>query len=384
MIDSTLKRKLAGCAILGGVAIFLSMLSHNSVESLDKTWWAKRKISTSAPKTPVDSISTQDLPQRLADFSFERENFANPNERAEFLLNAYRTSYRGLGEEARSILDAIQAIGLAPSVKNAKSVRAALAETSQYQERVALIRILGTMYDGIDENSEKQVLIDSLRELCNDKSDDVARSAILTYARLGFFSDTLQLLNDAKTSARIDDTEYHTELAYLFALAPSETQKDIAEQLLRGNSSLSRDIVASALGKFSYAAGLEKAAAERIYSMLTMNEPVFSGGPHEFGLSDAIRYGEWVSGVGNLYEALTGESKSKFVTEQILNSSVDPRKPIAALYLMSPEERMSLGLTPSAASEVLNRVNSFVATNEKNVTAQEAASASTAFLRGVK
>lgn len=298
------------------------------------------------------------------------------------LLKAFRTRYLGTGQDGRALLDAVSATGLAPSAQNLKTVRAALSETSNASERAGLIRLLGSLYSQLGDPAERQAVLEDLRQLSASKEGEVRRSAVLAYSRLGFFEDSLKMLSEARVSESIGPDEYHVEIAHLLPLAPDSAQSEIARNLADGGSSLARDIVASSLIRPDYAVSIPKGVAREIYTMLTENEPVFSGSPQAYGLSDAIRYAEWLQGMANLHHAITGESQQAFLQSHLLDAAVDPRKLVAAAQLTNLDGGLSQALGAQASSQVSARVARLAAESEQQSIFGEATSSALQRLKG--
>jgi hypothetical protein len=352
----------AACAlVLVGVAISLFGNREHVKERLAVLQRPDTEGARSAEARAA--VSMEDLPRRLADSSFFRVAFSSEQTRAEFLLKAFRTRYLGTGQDGGAVLDAVHAVGLAPSAQNVKAVRAALSQTSNPRERVGLIRLLGSLHSQLEDAGERQALLEDLRQLSASDDVEVRRSAVLAYSRLGFFPDSLKMLAEARAAESIGPDDYHMELAHMLPLATDSAQFEIVRDLASGGSPLSRDIVASSLMSPDYASSIPKAVAREVFTMLAENEPVFSGDPQAYGLSDAIRYAEWLHGMANLHHALTGETQQSFLQRRLLDDGADPRKLVAAAQLTNFDGGLSQALGADASGRVTARLNRFAAAN---------------------
>lgn len=172
------------------------------------------------------------------------------------------------------------------------------------------------------------------------------------------------------------------ELAHLLPLAPAGAQLQIARDLAAGGSVLSQEIVASSLLNAAYASALPKEVAQEVYKMLAENEPVFSGSTQAYGVSDAIRYAEWLQGMANLNQALTGQSPQAYVRERLLDDQADPRKLVAAAQLITPDGGLAQAMGPEATMKISARVSRFAAEIDQQGVLGEAAAAALERLRG--
>jgi hypothetical protein len=254
---------------------------------------------------------------------------------AQTLLNQYNTQYRNSGIEGRKMLDGVHATGLGKTADNVKSIRSLLTSAVSNDEKVALARILGSLYTPDDITGMNNVIAQDLKREVYSGQKEVARAGMLAYSRLNYFPDSGDVLLYAKNNGVIDTETYYGELAHLVPYAPANDQFSLVAKIKEGNSPYATEILAFITKNPEVMKKVYPETQKAILATLQNREPKFAQALGEFGLIDAIRYSTWLHSVAVLDSANSNVRYEDAVLSHLNDQWVDPRKIMA--FLLSAE-----------------------------------------------
>jgi hypothetical protein len=270
------------------------------------------------------------------------------------------------GYAGRMMLDEVDVLGIDKTAKNFKLVSDLLKSHTSNEEKEVLAKILASFYSREDANGWNSQVLDDLRQLTHSGNKELARAAILSFSRLGYFPDSESLLLAAKNSKYITDRDYYRELSYVLLLAPAANQKLIADTIKAGGNSLSAEIFSSMLQDKDSVKIMSPEALAIIKAFIFEHEPKFSQAPDEFGLVDAVRYGEWLNAVAVLRGGNDSRHVDSVLMEHLSNVNTDPRKMISYLMTSDADRFISNVGSSEAFRKMQQRIDVYAAQNAEN------------------
>jgi hypothetical protein len=243
--------------------------------------------------------------------------------------------YRGRGAPAAGVVEQLYARGLAPTPANIALVRGWLAGAGGPDYKVAVIRLLGSLYRSDAPAATRLGMARDIRAQVQSGDRRVALAAVQTFARLGFQNDLPDVLDDARVRGIIDDDDYAQEVALALPLAPPGRQPALAAKLAEKNNAFGAQVLASTLTTPAEVARIAPAAAATLRDYMAGREPVLSVALGNFGLGDGGRYAEWLHTVAMLEEASGKRSYAQAVWARLNDENTDPRKILG--FMTAPE-----------------------------------------------
>lgn len=284
--------------------------------------------------------------------SLPYENGQSKSEKNHDLSENPVASYKSTpGMLGRIALDEIYSRGVPQNKQSIISVRALLAQGVTSDEKVSLARILGSLYRADDSLGENENILMELRRLANDPSNEVVRSAVISYARLGYLKDSESLLYAAYARDALGTDDYYGELAHLVDIAPARDKIGLTEKIKNSANSYASDILAmSLIGGQEGAKNYPVDSLSNISQIFRKTEPEFSYGMGEFGLMTAMRYANWLRANAVIENQMSGKDVDVAIIEILSQPKTDPRKVLS--FFLIPEstpliESASIG-SPSA------------------------------------
>lgn len=264
------------------------------------------------------------------------------------------------GLAGRNILDEMYVKGVPKGHDSVLATRELLKKGISDDEKVALTRILGSLYQPGNSVSDNEGILFDLKRLASDGNREVAGMAAITYARLGYFSDSESTLASAYEANALNADGYFGELAHLLDIAPPNARPQIAKKINDSSNAYAADILASSINGDPESLGNHsKNVASEIAQLLQKNEPEFSSGMGEFGLFTAIRYSTWLRASAKLEGQSSGREVDALVIENLSRPGTDPRKVMA--YLLDSKADSILNNAPpgSAARGLIEISNKY-------------------------
>lgn len=240
------------------------------------------------------------------------------------------------GIAGRNELDRIYVEGFPISEKSALAARALLRAGPSDDEKIALARILGRLYSPDNLTGYNADLLLDLRALINDNNKQVGRSAALTFSRLGYLPGSDAVLKTAFDNHVLGVDDYYGELAHMAPSAPAGVQDDLLAAVRNSANAYAADVLASSINADPAALkAYSGRSVDEIRQLLGNAEPRFALASGEFGLTDAVRYANWLRASAQIDSAASGQSIDALIVSKLSLPGTDPRKILA--YLLTPE-----------------------------------------------
>ena len=278
------------------------------------------------------------------------------------------------GIAGRNELDRIFAQGVPLTTQSALAARALLQRGLSDDEKIALARILARLYAPDDPTGYNAELLLDLRGLMGDANRQVARSAVLSFSRLGYLPGSDALLKDAFDKQILGAEDYYGELAHMAPLAPARVQDELLSAVRASSNAYAADILAHAINDNPKVLnGYSAQAVGEIIELLGRTEPRFPSATGEFGLTDAVRYANWLRATAQLESRIHGIDPDRAIVDRLGLPGTDPRKITA--YLLTPEASplLSTARLGSPAGSLVAMSNQYAAQHPGNKNLQSAA-----------
>ncbi|UMT85538.1 hypothetical protein QRO08_24530 [Paracidovorax citrulli] len=275
------------------------------------------------------------------------------NASAQSLFSEYLSLRNQSDIQRTALLDIINSKNLPATQNNTNSLVQSYKSSNSEPEKIAILRLLGQMYDQGDVGV-KNTALDAILSATQDVQLSVAGEATRIYSESGYFSNSLAVLNKARDSKIIDRDTYAASLAKLMLIAPQEAVQRIASMLSEGDSRRAIDILSLAFStdsQYSLAPGSRKIILE----MLEKNEPEFPKDKARMGALDAIRYDTWLNASANLAQSVKGEDRNSYVSRKLMAPNIDERK-LVAYVVSASQESSSLNVKSVSSTQRIRQL----------------------------
>lgn len=249
-------------------------------------------------------------------------------------LRAYQV---GSNREGRNRLDEMYARGIPRTAQSVLELRSILSRNPSGEEKIALARLLGSLYSPDNITGQNADILLDLRQLTTDPDKLVARSAVFTYSRLGYFNDVETVLQNALKQEILEEDDYYGELAHLSTAPSLETarRQNLLTSIVRENNTYAVEILMDSTARENALGNYSKEEIAALAGVFAKNEPNFPSATSQFGLGDAVNYATWLRATAKVNSALSGGSADELIVAKLQEKNTDPRKVIG--YLISPE-----------------------------------------------
>jgi hypothetical protein len=304
---------------------------------------------------------------------------------AQAMIGQYIVQYHNnSGLEGRKVLEHVHALGLDITADNVKITRSLLSSTMKSDEKVVLTRILGSLYTHNNKTGMNSEITQDLKGVIYSDQKEVARAGVLAYSRLGYFTDSGEVLLHAKNSGIIDTDEYYGEIAYLVPYAPANDQINLVTKIKGANNQYAMEILAFSTQDSEIRTKVDAEAKKIVLSSLEANEPGFAQAPKEFSLIDAVRYSTWLQSIATLSSATSNVKYEDVVLAHLNNFNTDPRKIMA--FLMSSDGKTLIQKIGKGGSldSALERISLYLKQIPPSIIMEEVVQDITASINSVK
>jgi len=336
------------------------------------SWLETRPVATMAPDQDAGaSVRGSGAPTSSAAARYAMEiAVARNRQDSENALAAYVARP---GIEGRNELDRIFAQGVPQTTRSVLAARALLKAGLSDGEKIAMARILGSLYSPDNVTGYNADILLDLRSLVADSNKEVARSAALSFSRIGYLPGTDALLKTAFDNRVLSPDDYYGELAHMAPLAPAGVQDELVSAIRTSGNTYAADILAGSINEDpkrlnSYSARSQNEIAQ----LLGNTEPRFASAAGEFGLTDALRYANWLRATAQVESLAQGTDVDASIVARLGAPGTDPRKITA--YLLTPEASslLSSALVGSPGGGLVAATNRYAAQYPGNKTLQSA------------
>lgn len=278
------------------------------------------------------------------------------------------------GIEGRNELDRIFAQGVPLTTRSALAALALLRAGISDDEKIALARILGRLYSPDNATGYNSDILLDLRSLIGDSNKEVARSAALSFSRIGYLPGSDALLKTAFEARVLSADDYYGELAHMAPLAPAGVQDELLSAIRGSANPYAADILAGSINDDpkilkSYSAR----STNEIAQLLGNSEPRFASAAGDFGLTDAVRYANWLRATAQVENLSQGTDVDAAIVARLSTPGTDPRKITAYLLMPEASSILSSALLGSPAGGLVSASNQYAAQHPRNMTLQSAA-----------
>jgi hypothetical protein len=244
-------------------------------------------------------------------------------------------AYRGRSVPPAATIEQLYAKGLEPTAPNIAAVRAWLGGTGSADHKVALVRLLGSLYAEQVPAPLKLAIARDVRTQIQSGDRRVALAAVQTFARLGYQTALLSVLDEARARALITDDDYAQEVALALPLAPRDAQAVLAQKLVAKDNAFGAQVLASTLTSPEEVGKIAPQAAAGLRDYLQGREPVLPVALGQFGLGDGGRYAEWLHTLALLEQSSGKRPYAEAVWARLNDERTDPRNLLG--FLTAPE-----------------------------------------------
>ncbi|MGJ7511515.1 hypothetical protein [Variovorax sp. GT1P44] len=278
------------------------------------------------------------------------------------------------GIEGRNALDRIFAQGVPVATRSALAAHTLLRAGISDDEKIALARILGGLYSPDNATGYNADILLDLRSLVGDSNKEVARSAALSFSRIGYLPGSDALLKTAFEARVLSADDYYGELAHMAPLAPAAVQDELLSAIRGSANPYAADILAGSIHDDPKVLGSYSARSlNEIAQLLVNSEPRFASATGEFGLTDAVRYANWLRATAQIESVGQGSDVDAAIVAMLSKPGTDPRKITAYLLMPEASSILSSALLGSPAGGLVTSSNQYAAQFPRNATLQSAA-----------
>lgn len=256
-----------------------------------------------------------------------------PEVSAEELIRQYSSTKSD--SDRISLLSRVHAQGVSPTKTNITSLRNLLGGKLSDGERVIVVKIIGEMYTLDDSAGFNSAIERDIRSHIYSGAREVARAAIFSFSRMGYFEDSLSVLAYAREKKLIGIDEYFGEIAHALPNAPKYRQNELVSILATEDNPYGIEVVTMHIVHPVASSGLYPETLLSLEKLLARNEPNFPLALGQFGYNDAFRLTEWLHARAALHVRLGRGTYSGFVLSYLNAPKTDARKILA--FLSSPE-----------------------------------------------
>ena len=222
---------------------------------------------------------------------------------------------------------------LAPTAANVSAAVARLGRTSSMDEERSLVRLLGQLHFKSPDTAVRATIERLLVSLAAAPGTQkaVATAAVTTYSRMGYFGDSIAVVNRAQAAGLLHPDDYYRELVVMVAGAPSADQLKLLRMIRAGNNAFGLELMADLLVHRETVESLETPVLQEAQALLADREPGFSSEPGSFGVSSMKRYQDWMMASVLVDSRVRGEPHHVNMARRIKFIESDPRKLLSVL-----------------------------------------------------
>ncbi len=244
-------------------------------------------------------------------------------------------AHRGKSLPTAAKIEQLYARGLQPSPANISTVRGWLAAQGNTDQKVATIRLLGSLFRENGAAALNLAIARDIRTQTRSGDASIALAAVQTFSRLGYQPELIAVLDEARARKLITEDDYAQEIALALPLAPVGAQPALAQKLAENNNAFGAQVLAATVTTLEEAGRIAHQAAAALRNYMIAREPVLPMALGDFGLGDGGRYAEWLHTLA-MFEQVSGQrSYAEAVWTRLDNEATDPRKILG--FLTAPE-----------------------------------------------
>lgn len=268
-------------------------------------------------------------------------------------------------------LDELNVNGFFGTNKNIKELDERFRLSKDIEEKIRLARLYNSAYFHTEDNLVRQDISRKLTALLRSEDNtSVGRALAFSHSRLIFDNQTKENLSTAFAKKFLTEDDYYGELAHVFQGAPDSSRSEIISEISKSRNRYASEITADLLIN-SPNPGLPK--ADRLLLIQYLNEfpPGFGATPTSFGMTDAIRYEQWLRAIANLESQDKSVSPELLIFQKLSARETDPRAAIAFLLSPEAEKLVTMSSHDKYMSELKHKALEFINQNPSATALQQ-------------
>jgi hypothetical protein len=244
---------------------------------------------------------------------------------------------------ARFFLDTIRAVPLGATAERVSKIEDALyGGMHEEQVKRALVNVLASQYETnealtLPEQSRlgaNPLVLAALSKAARSPDTAISYQGVMQYTRLGFFPDTLPILNAALSNGAISRSDYTRELGFLLPLIQEPEAQRLALEAITHSGvpgGLTADDLATVVLWPFALPSLHLDTLSQIQKHLAENQPVFPDAVAPIDFLDLVRYNDWLSASTVIEAKLSGGSSEDRMATFVMQEGADPRGLLAVV-----------------------------------------------------
>ncbi|KDP84115.1 hypothetical protein CF70_020680 [Cupriavidus sp. SK-3] len=244
---------------------------------------------------------------------------------------------------AKFLLDTMRLLPLRATTERVSKIEDALyGSIHEQQVKRALVNLLASQYETnealtLTEQSRLGVnplVAATLAKAARSPDTEISHQAIIQYTRIGFFPDTLPILNAALSNGAISRAEYTRELGFLLPLIQEPEAQRLALHAITHSGvpggHTAEDLATVVLLPYALSS-LHSDTLSQIQKHLAENQPVFPDALATIDFLDLVRYSDWLSAIAAIEASLSGGSTIDRIATVVMQEGADPRGLLAVV-----------------------------------------------------
>ncbi len=212
----------------------------------------------------------------------------------------------------------------------------------------------------------------------------VIKEATFVLTRLGFFPETLGILDHAFAEGHITSNDYYGEMAHVMPAAPVEVQSKLIENIGISGNDYARDVMVSILADRSTTEALSPKTLKAAASFMNRAEPDLPHQRDNFGGIQAINWQNWLASNVAINSQLSGETDAAALAKLLNLNDIDPRKLVIAFWTEPSAENMKAAFDDKTLSKAADIISAYGAANPQDLGIQEYTNTALSNLRSRK
>ena len=345
---------------VGGLAVIVVLVgiralsAEDSSEQPNTQTLTERQSVLGAPATPprqmavAKPVSNQAALGEKADLeSLQRytqrivsDASLTPEQKFDWLWRDFEAT-RLSPTNAQYLLDTIRLLPLPPSARTALRIEASLYGTVHAEQvKRALVNLMASQYEtDLALSAAEQSRLGAnpqvaamLAKAARSSDTEIAHQAVMQYARLGLFPDSIPILNAALSGGTISRAEYAKELGFLLPLIQEPKAQRQALQAI-GHAGVPSGLLAEELAAMVLLphalSSLHLETLRPLQELLTQGQPTFANDSGSIDFLDLARYNDWLSATAAIDARLSGGGAADHIATLVMREDADPRGLIA-------------------------------------------------------
>ena len=157
-------------------------------------------------------------------------------------------------------------------------------------------------------------------------------------------------------------------------LAPAGVQEELLSTIRGSANPYAADILAGSINENpKILNGYSARSVNEIAQLLGNSEPRFASATGDFGLTDAVRYANWLRATAQVESLAHGTEVDAAILARLSLPGTDPRKITAYLLMPEASSILSTALVGSPTAGLVSASNQYAAQYPRNMILQSAA-----------